>query len=1044
MADVVWDADIDLAKVFAKLNQLQNQMTKFQTTGTTAMNKVGTTGNQKFRQLGFALQRFGIGGAAAFGEIFVAAGAAGVAIGAVLITVKALSVAFKALYDIGKKTMEYLIKTGLEAARSYELAEKQFTAVFEGNEKAAGAALEFTKKLSLELGEDVTDIARTFLPHVEDLGQLEQIVEIATSLSRLQPEQGMTGSRIALQDFMSGQTISLQKRFEIPAAELTKIRGIMDDQGIQEGFKALEDYLASIGGDIETMSDSFDVALGRVREAFRQTTAELGEPIMESAKTELNELFAFMAENEDSFKGLFAGVGDLIAGLVEKAGGEIQEFLANLDTQAIYQGFVNVHEILSRVIDIVAGWVEDVDIGGKFESFTSAASDFFTGVHAGFQILADFVALANTPLNFFLDIINAILPGFLTLSNAMRGFKRVMVLVGITFDVINGLVQAFIAGLKGAAYLLEVIKGNMSLADAAALSFADAKAALVEELGQAKELLMSLNEATEDYVDVTDKATAADEAAANALMKRRYVMKAVAEAQAEMKELDAKISEKRLKFAEDAASRLLKIETDNERKKIDIRIDHARRWMDLQGKYNDKLEDLERDFGFKLRDLGTDLTRDEEDIARKQGRKRNDIERDLAKDRQKIEEDHLARLAEIRRKFDFDAQEAIRANDAIAFLRIKRRLAFELNEEEINRDDSLEDAETNAEEKRDTLRVKQLQEIEDAQIANTRKLEDLNQWWTDQHAIAQTWLTREQEELMARREREFADQTTDYERKNEDYIDWWNERHTITEREIAKEVAKYQQLADQVNQLLASIGAAGRPTGRAGRTRAPTGGAGRHPVSTTPTYTTDELRDEVRRLGLLLGYSDAEMDTIISYTTTNIQLQRKMEQFMQRLQGMQGRAEGGPVSAGTPYIVGEPIGGKPNPEIFIPDKDGFIVPLHKIDKVQELLPQLVSAQLNMTTKGEGGAGVDRQPRSSQFARQRTGTNFLPDYARADFVIPKPVYLPPPMGQGGSQNSYDQSRTLNLNQPNIDPDLTDRQIGQVKAMYLRMRLEEEVI
>ena len=98
-------------------------------------------GNQRFRQLGFALQRFGIGGAAAFGEIFVAAGAAGVAIGAILVTVKALSAAFKVLYDVGKRTMEYLIKMGFEAAKSYDLAGKQFTAVFEGNEAAAAAAL---------------------------------------------------------------------------------------------------------------------------------------------------------------------------------------------------------------------------------------------------------------------------------------------------------------------------------------------------------------------------------------------------------------------------------------------------------------------------------------------------------------------------------------------------------------------------------------------------------------------------------------------------------------------------------------------------------------------------------------------------------------------------------------------------------------------------------------------------------------------------------------------------------------------------------------
>ena len=127
MSDIVFDADVDVRKLLRKLDQVEKKLDQIGDRGAKSMTRVQTTGNQRFRQLGFALQRFGIGGAAAFGEIFVAAGAAGVAIGAVLIAVKALSAAFNVLYNAAKKVMTYIIETGVEAARGIERAEKDST-----------------------------------------------------------------------------------------------------------------------------------------------------------------------------------------------------------------------------------------------------------------------------------------------------------------------------------------------------------------------------------------------------------------------------------------------------------------------------------------------------------------------------------------------------------------------------------------------------------------------------------------------------------------------------------------------------------------------------------------------------------------------------------------------------------------------------------------------------------------------------------------------------------------------------------------------------
>jgi hypothetical protein len=61
------------------------------------------------------------------------------------------------------------------------------------------------------------------------------------------------------------------------------------------------------------------------------------------------------------------------------------------------------------------------------------------------------------------------------------------------------------------------------------------------------------------------------------------------------------------------------------------------------------------------------------------------------------------------------------------------------------------------------------------------------------------------------------------------------------------------------------------------------------------------------------------------------------------LASIAGRETGGPVSAGTPYVVGEK-----RPELFVPSQSGYII------------PQVPSPVANMSAPGAGGGNTINQ------------------------------------------------------------------------------------
>lgn len=325
------------------------------------------------RQAGFAMERFGLRGAAAFGEIVAAVGPAGIALGGILATVNLLSRAFVEMARWAVDAFKTAVRESVDMARSLEVTRAQFVGFFDGDTRLAESALTRLRELSVQLGQDVTGIGRAFLPEVESMDQLERLIRIAVSLARTQPEQGIEGARIALQDLITGQTRSLVQRFEINRQVAREIENIIEFEGIEAGLIAFEEELQRTGRSVEDMADTFDVALGQIQQRIQRLGEAAGIPILEELSEQLGDVSEWAQENEADLRGLAEGFGDLVASVVEFIGLNINQALRDLDPATVEQ----LLEAFGELRDVAIEFIQSIigENGSKLVEFLESLPD---------------------------------------------------------------------------------------------------------------------------------------------------------------------------------------------------------------------------------------------------------------------------------------------------------------------------------------------------------------------------------------------------------------------------------------------------------------------------------------------------------------------------------------------------------------------------------------------------------------------------------------------------------------------------------------------
>lgn len=758
-----------------------------------------------------------------------AAKLSGVQIGAVSGIVSSLTTEF---INLGKQALNTLIdisKKSVDTALGFDTLRARLLGIFKGSEDAAGQAFDFIQNRSKALGIDLGELAGAFLPKTESLAQFERVAKIATALARSDPEQGGIGARIALIEALSGTFTSLQRRFEIPIQDIDRIKSAFDTKGIEGFISELEKVLAESGKSFEDLSDTAATSFAKVQEQGRQLLGVFGEPIVAELKQQFDDLGAVLADREPEFELIAQAFSKIVANVIDFVGSNLSSFLANLDTEqvlAIAQSFFELVD-KARTLSEILGLLE------LPPALLDGTQTLVAGLSSALTTAIQLSVLAKAEI------------ARRQADEAKRAEQGLTTLGGFVSFAGTPEQQAEQEAAGQAAYN-KVILDSVKVLDEAQKRQAD--------------YTNSINEGRDALGRQKDEFTAA----ADAILQQGAAARVASEQQAELttaldklSELEKKASEERIDILRKAGQKTI----DTEQENIDKRIDQARKFLR-------DIEDIEKKNSQAIADSSIDLRRDEQDAEKDYNRKLIDLEKDKAKNRIKVEEDYRDKVNEIQSQFAVDSEEAARNRDAVTFLRLQRERDKQIQEAKTTRDAKVQENAAENQDKRAQLQQELQYQLEDARIADGRRLEDL-----------QTRLGRELEEARLKNDRELDDLATAEERKRQELA-------TSLDRQLEEARIANQRRVDDYKASLDEEVAA---------------------LVAAEEAKTQILQEQVNRRNDL----QSQIDEIVS-----------REQGQGRTSLLGGRASGGGVSAGRSYPVGER-----GPEIFTPSTAGYVSPL---------------------------------------------------------------------------------------------------------------------
>lgn len=843
-----------------------------------------------------SINKIGQTGDSAFGK--VSSGSKSGAAGLGVLTGATTAVVNK-LLEMGQaatRAFTEIIKGSIDAAKTLETTEASLTGILGGDSSAALAAIDKIRQESIRLGVDLTELAPAFLPKVQDLEQFTKIGELVASLANLDPAQGAAGARLALSEALSGDVTSLRRRFEI---DVTPIKEAQAEFGELEGLLiGLEEVLKSRGQDFATLADTAGATFNQTKQIAEDAKTTFGEPILDALKEDFQALNQFLLDNKDTIDVLAGSLGDLVADIADFAGDNFLNFTENIDLEKLQEFILGLQDGVARAQAFA-------DVLGNFKTDNAQQS------------------------------IGELLFSVENLNNVLETATKLLAIVQLgqfatSFDGIQQIEAGILSGdIKNFEDVLRLAEDQTGAIANATQALNDQNAAIAENHQRLQDRINDQNESNE-----------ADLAAANAALAAKQQLEAETKAAEEAASAQEKYNEARDDFEIDKSRAADDLALKQQRALLDAEIEFAQKREDLARKNAAAIEDIYRKNKQRISDAAIDLRRDEEDIARKGARSQIEIEREAANRRVEIETDFRRELQRIRERFDFDAQEAIRQNDAIAFLRIQRQKDFELSQAKQQRDEEIQDAETSAVEQRQKLQEQLQAQIEDARIANQRKLEDLRLSLQRELQEQQIKYAREVQEAKIAEQRKRDELARTFQRQQEDFQRFWDRKLQDLIRNYQKELQIIQQYEAQKAQIMAESRARAMLTSRSSlSTRDPNAPRDRANAPSRPTGD-----------GVQIGLPSVPTGSNSGYTPQfhagNPNASDPFERFNRTGPG---RQFGGRAIKGLPYLVGER-----GAEAFVPDQNGTIYPHYRL----KFNPTTAGAVNNITHTRQTNFNVD--------------------------------------------------------------------------------------
>jgi hypothetical protein len=495
-------------------------------------------------------------------------------------------------------------------------------------------------------------------------------------------------------------------------------------------------------GNMERLSGTLQGIISNLID-FQQNLLRVGgEPYFEQVKGDAKELLDIVSDPEmmtalENLAGALAGAAAQAQAL---ATSPLLESLAGVEPETI-QDLADALQDAADALSEFLGQDYDADLNSLIKLLTTVVDTitFFTNA-------ANRLKSTLEPIAPIIDALKRVFLGMVApITTVIEGFKALNDLAEQLTG--KGLVDfsraAADASQTEAQEQKKLAEAHLELAQARQDSAAAAAAAT-----QATE---DSTEAVEDAIDATEEYEAAlgkindkmEDLATDVARKREDIMQ---DHERDLADLSEQGEEERLDIMIEA-----------ERKRLDAAEEFARKRVDAATENLRRIEDIERKHNQDLAAAGTELSRTEQDIARKFSQQQIDLAKQSAQKKQDIETEHLRRIRDIRTQFEYAAEEAVRNQDAIGFLRSQRDRDRQLQAAGQDRQDKQADEATEIQRSQEQQREQQQRELEEARLANQRKVEDLR-----------ARLAQELEENRLKLERELADISLAEDRKRAD------------------------------------------------------------------------------------------------------------------------------------------------------------------------------------------------------------------------------------------------------------------------------------
>lgn len=687
-------------------------------------------------------------GEKAFNNIGGISGKAGVAIGAVSGVVTELTGRLIDLASEAARAYGAMLENGIELNRQAEALTISLTNIFGGSQEAATAFLSLVDEAAVRLQTDVQglrELSKAILPDVGDVQGTLDLLEQAVILGK-DAGQNADGIRIALENALSGDFVSLQDRLNIPRQSIQRIRELSEEVGTAAALtEVLGERVERAGLSAEAFAATFDARLVTVQSFGRELQQAFGEGTFETLKDRLGDALAVFEDNREDIQQAASALGDVNAAIADIVATGIVDFIASID----------------------------------FERVEKLADSFFNLVEQG-RLLADVLfdigdsGDAIDGLTFIVD----------QLARALRTAAELGALVKATFESITLDDLAVALTTNNPVKLLEAINKTAEDGVFSQEKFRESMENSLsafdrsnERIAKQAKRIRERNQAATDTGDVDLTLPAQDIEAAGA----------------EIEAAQEEVNDKRAELEEDLQEQLLDIQRDGERQRIDDEIRNAQRREDIARRNADKLDDIAVRNNQRIEDAARDLNRAEEDIAKDQSLRRIEIDKNAAERRADIERDFRQELERIRENFLFNAQEAERANDAQRFLQLQRQNEREIEQARDKRDESLVESERTRQREVEDAREQAAQELEAAREKNRRVLEDLQIRLERELEAQRIANERQLEEQSIAEQRQAEQRAREEARKLEDFRRAEEQKRAALEESLAEQLAMIEE-----------------------------------------------------------------------------------------------------------------------------------------------------------------------------------------------------------------------------------------------------------